>query len=95
VTARPRRPASNRLGPEPCSFETYTVPVSVVNGQWVNGRGGANGNIYPDTDCVGVVLRHHDDGVPIPRICLRQLDVVTGGQSTHLRRLTRGRPPDI
>jgi hypothetical protein len=25
-------------GPEPTSFEAYTMPVSIINGQWVIGR---------------------------------------------------------
>jgi hypothetical protein len=44
---------AKRPGPEPTSFEAYTMPVGIINGQWVIGRGGATGgsvanwNIYP------------------------------------------------
>ncbi|OZV76373.1 serine hydrolase [Micromonospora echinospora] len=71
-------------GPEPTSYEAYTMPVSIVNGQWVIGRGGggggigANWSIYPDTGWVGVVLSNHD-GVPMLGICLREAEAVTGG----------------
>ena len=70
-------------GPEPTSFEGYTMPVSIVGGQWVIGRGGgaggggANWTIYPDTGWVGVVLSNYDD-IPLLEICLRELEAVTG-----------------
>lgn len=70
-------------GPEPTSFEAYTMPVAIINGQWVIGRGGgtggsgANWDIYPDTGWVGVVLSNYDD-IPLQEICLRELEAVTG-----------------
>lgn len=70
-------------GPQPMSYEGYTMPVSVINGQWVIGRGGggpgvaANWSIYPDTGWVGVVLSNSDD-VPLLDICLKEAEVVTG-----------------
>jgi CubicO group peptidase (beta-lactamase class C family) len=71
-------------GPEPTSFEAYTMPVGIINGQWVIGRGGATGGsvanwtIYPDTGWVGVVLSNYDN-VPIQEICQREMEAVTGG----------------
>ncbi|WP_431893513.1 serine hydrolase domain-containing protein [Micromonospora haikouensis] len=71
-------------GPAPTAYDAYTMPVSIVNGQWVIGRGGggggvgANWSIYPDTGWVGVVLSNHD-GVPLLDICLREAEAVTGG----------------
>ncbi|MFI7157294.1 serine hydrolase domain-containing protein [Micromonospora chalcea] len=70
-------------GPEPTSFEAYTMPVSIIGGQWVIGRGGgaggvgANWTIYPDTGWVGVVLSNYDD-MPLLEICLREVEAVTG-----------------
>ena len=70
-------------GPVPTAFAGYTMPVSIINGQWVIGRGGgnagvgANWNIYPDTGWVGVVLSN-SDGVPLLDICLREAEAVTG-----------------
>ncbi|MEV4846339.1 hypothetical protein AB0K20_24345 [Micromonospora matsumotoense] len=60
------------------------MPVSIINGQWVIGRGGgaggigANWSIYPDTGWVGVILSN-SDGVPMLDICLREAEAVTGG----------------
>ncbi|MEU8377315.1 serine hydrolase domain-containing protein [Micromonospora sp. NPDC048894] len=71
-------------GPVPTAYEGYTMPVSIVNGQWVIGRGGgaggvgANWSIYPDTGWVGVILGN-SDGVPMLDICLREAEAVTGG----------------
>lgn len=71
-------------GPAPASYEAYTMPVSIINGQWVIGRGGgaggigANWSIYPDTGWVGVILSN-SDGVPMLDICLREAEAVTGG----------------
>jgi CubicO group peptidase (beta-lactamase class C family) len=71
-------------GPVPTSFEAYTMPVSIINGQWVIGRGGgaggigANWTIYPDTGWVGVVLSNYDD-IPLLDICLQEAAAVTGG----------------
>jgi CubicO group peptidase (beta-lactamase class C family) len=70
-------------GPEPTAFEAYTMPVSIINGQWVIGRGGgaggigANWDIYPDTGWVGVVLSNYDE-IPLVEICLKELEAVTG-----------------
>ncbi len=70
-------------GPEPTAFEAYTMPVSIINGQWVIGRGGgaggigANWDIYPDTGWVGVVLSNYDE-IPLFEICLKELEAVTG-----------------
>ncbi|MFG3558977.1 serine hydrolase domain-containing protein [Micromonospora sp. NPDC047557] len=71
-------------GPAPTSYAGYTMPVSIVNGQWVIGRGGgaggvgANWSIYPDTGWVGVILSNND-GVPMLDVCLREAEAVTGG----------------
>jgi len=70
-------------GPDPTSYGAYTMPVSIINGQWVIGRGGggggigANWNIYRDTGWVGVILSNCD-GVPLLDICLREAEAVTG-----------------
>lgn len=70
-------------GHGPTSYETYTMPVSIINGQWVFGRGGAtagsvaNWDIYPDTGWVGVVLSNYDD-VPIQEILQQEMQAVTG-----------------
>lgn len=70
-------------GPVPTAFEGYTMPVSIVGGQWLIGRGGgtggggANWTIYPDTGWVGVVLSNYDD-IPLLEICLREVEAVTG-----------------
>ncbi|WP_231921313.1 serine hydrolase domain-containing protein [Micromonospora auratinigra] len=70
-------------GPEPTSFDGYTMPVSVTNGQWVIGRGGSGGgggadwSIYPDTGWVGVVLSN-DDNAPLLDILLREQAAITG-----------------
>jgi hypothetical protein len=71
-------------GPEPIVYEGYTMPVAIINGQWLIGRGGsaagsvANWNIYPDTGWVGVVLCNHDGNSPIQEICLKEAEAVTG-----------------
>ncbi|WP_433717833.1 serine hydrolase domain-containing protein [Actinoplanes sp. CA-051413] len=70
-------------GPDPTSFHGYTMPISISNGQWVIGRGGAdagigaNWSIYPDTGWVGVVLSN-DDNLPIQDLLLRQEAAITG-----------------
>jgi CubicO group peptidase (beta-lactamase class C family) len=70
-------------GPDPTSFHGYTMPLSISNGQWVIGRGGAdpgigaNWSIYPDTGWVAVVLSN-DDHLPIQDLLLRQEAAVTG-----------------
>ncbi|MEU7584752.1 serine hydrolase domain-containing protein [Micromonospora sp. NPDC049230] len=70
-------------GPEPASFHGYTMPLSISNGQWVFGRGGAgagigaNWSIYPNTGWVGIVLSN-DDNVQLQDILLRQEAAITG-----------------
>jgi CubicO group peptidase (beta-lactamase class C family) len=72
-------------GPPPAypSFEAYTMPVAIINGQWVIGRGGASGgvganwNIYPDTGWLGVVLCN-DDYTPLYEVILKEVEVITG-----------------
>ncbi|MES9540690.1 serine hydrolase [Actinomadura sp. NPDC000600] len=65
------------------SFEGYTGPMRIVNGQWQFGRGGgtagsgANWNIYPDTGWVGVVLTNYDD-IPLVEILEQEERAVTG-----------------
>jgi CubicO group peptidase (beta-lactamase class C family) len=65
------------------SFDAYGMPVAIINGQWVYGRGGgsggvgANWNVYPDTGWVGVVLCN-DDHSPVYEIVLKELEVITG-----------------
>ena len=70
-------------GPDPTSFHGYTMPISISNGQWVIGRGGAgpgigaNWSIYPDTGWVGVVLSN-DDNLQIQDLLVRQEAAITG-----------------
>ena len=70
-------------GPEPTSFGGYTMPVSIVNGQWVFSRGGggpgigADWSVYPETGWVGVVLSN-DDNVPLLDILLKEAEAITG-----------------
>ena len=70
-------------GPDPTAYQGYTMPVSVINGQWVIGRGGgaggvgANWSIYRDTGWVGVILSNVD-GAPLLDLCLREAEAVTG-----------------
>ncbi|WP_213011202.1 serine hydrolase domain-containing protein [Paractinoplanes toevensis] len=70
-------------GPDPTSFDGYTMPVSIVNGQWVFSRGGggpgigADWSIYPQTGWVGVVLSN-DDNVPLLDILLKEAEAITG-----------------
>jgi CubicO group peptidase (beta-lactamase class C family) len=64
------------------SFMAYTMPVHIVKGQWVFGRGGANPgiganwNIYPDTGWVGVALANCD-GAPLAEMSQREIQAVT------------------
>jgi CubicO group peptidase (beta-lactamase class C family) len=75
--------AAGRAAPADASFAAYTLPVSLVNGQWVNGRAGVNPgsvaswNIYPYTGWVGVILSNYDD-VPFQEIIEREIQAVTG-----------------
>jgi CubicO group peptidase (beta-lactamase class C family) len=70
-------------GPDPTSFHGYTMPLSISNGQWVIGRGGAdagigaNWSIYPDTGWVSVALSN-DDNVQLQDLLLRQEAAITG-----------------
>jgi CubicO group peptidase (beta-lactamase class C family) len=73
-------------GQEPApypSFEAYGMPVKLINGQWVIGRGGANPgsganwNIYPDTGWVGVILSNYDN-LPLQEIGERENQAITG-----------------
>ncbi|WP_067798352.1 serine hydrolase domain-containing protein [Actinomadura formosensis] len=72
-----------RAAPADASFGAYTMPVSLVNGQWVWSRagatpgGGANWTIYPYTGWVGVILANCD-GVPLQEIIEREIQAVTG-----------------
>ncbi len=65
------------------SFGAYDMPVHIVGGQWVFGRGGgnpgvsANWNIYPYTGWVGVVLGNCD-GLALQEIIRREMQAVTG-----------------
>ncbi|MFE6867957.1 serine hydrolase domain-containing protein [Kitasatospora sp. NPDC057692] len=65
------------------SFGAYGMPVRIVNGQWVYGRGGGNPGvsaswtIYPYTGWVGVVLGNCD-GLPLQEIIERETQAITG-----------------
>jgi CubicO group peptidase (beta-lactamase class C family) len=65
------------------SFMAYTMPVHIVKGQWVFGRGGgnpgvgANWDIYPDTGWVGVILANCDE-VPLQEMAEQELEAITG-----------------
>lgn len=65
------------------SFGAYTLPVSLVKGQWVNGRAGVNPGsvaswtIYPSSGWVGVILGNYD-GVPLWEITEREMRAVIG-----------------
>jgi CubicO group peptidase (beta-lactamase class C family) len=62
--------ARRQAAPADASFGAYTLPVSLINGQWVNGRAGggpgiaSSWNIYPYTGWVGVILGNVED-VPL------------------------------
>jgi len=76
--AQPGQPASANP-----SFMAYTMPVHIVEGQWVPGRGGgnpgiaANWNIYSGTDWVGVILANCDQ-VPLQEMIAQEMQAVTG-----------------
>ncbi|TVT49441.1 beta-lactamase family protein, partial [Amycolatopsis rhizosphaerae] len=65
------------------SFGAYTMPVHIVNGQWVFGRAGgdpgvaASWTIYPYTGWVGVILANSDD-LPLQEMGEREIQAVTG-----------------
>ncbi|WP_409061983.1 serine hydrolase domain-containing protein [Streptomyces sp. SYP-A7185] len=73
-----RRPTS-----ADASFSAYMMPISLLDGQWINGRAGVNPgsvaswNIYPDSGWVGVVLGNYDD-VPFQEIIQREIQAVIG-----------------
>ncbi|MYY83506.1 MULTISPECIES: serine hydrolase domain-containing protein [unclassified Streptomyces] len=72
-----------RSSPADAAFATYMMPVSLIDGQWLNGRAGvdpgsvASWNIYPDSGWVGVVLGNHDD-IPFQEIIEREMSAVLG-----------------
>ncbi|WJV44954.1 serine hydrolase domain-containing protein [Streptomyces flavofungini] len=74
---------AGRATPADASFATYMMPVSLVKGQWLNGRAGVNPgsfaswNIYPDTGWVGVILGNYDD-VPFQEIIQQEMQAVIG-----------------
>ncbi|MCP2338966.1 serine hydrolase domain-containing protein [Actinomadura rupiterrae] len=69
--------------PAEASFGAYSVPVSIINGQWLIERAGvnpgsaANWNIYPDTGWVGIILAN-TDGVPFIDLIQRETQAITG-----------------
>lgn len=69
--------------PADAAFASYMMPVSLTNGQWVNGRAGVNPgsfaswNIYPDSGWVGVILGNYDD-VPFFDVVQREVRLITG-----------------
>lgn len=74
-------------GPAPAhpSFAAYAMPVKLIGGQWVTGRGGANPgsavnwHVYPDSGWVGVVLSNYD-GVPMQEILEQEGLAVMGSR---------------
>ncbi|EWM13248.1 serine hydrolase [Kutzneria sp. 744] len=66
----------------PTSFGAYSLPVHILNRQWVFGRAGANPgvaaswNIYPDTGWIGVTLGN-SDGLPLQEMSVRESQAVT------------------
>ncbi|TDD87324.1 serine hydrolase domain-containing protein [Actinomadura rubrisoli] len=74
---------ARRATPADAGFGAYQMPVSLVNGQWVWSRAGANPGvganwtIYPDTGWVGVILTNRD-GVPLQEIVERETQAVIG-----------------
>ncbi|MEU7752548.1 serine hydrolase domain-containing protein [Micromonospora sp. NPDC049171] len=68
----------------PASFGSYTIPVRIVNGQWMFARAGGNPgvgaswSIYPYTGWVGVILSN-SDGAPLQEMSQREMRAVTGG----------------
>lgn len=75
---------TGRAASADASFGAYSMPVGIVEGQWVIGRAGVNPgsiaswNIYPDTGWVGVILGNHDDDVPFREIIQRERQAVLG-----------------
>ncbi|WP_202125800.1 hypothetical protein [Actinomadura physcomitrii] len=66
------------------SFGAYGPVVRIVNGQWVQSRGGANPgvgalwSIYPYTGSVGVILSNID-GVPLQEMAGQETQAIAGG----------------
>ncbi|MQY08366.1 serine hydrolase domain-containing protein [Actinomadura macrotermitis] len=74
---------ARRTAPADAGFGAYQIPVSLVSGQWVWNRAGANPGvgaswtIYPDTGWVGVILVN-SDGVPLWEIVEQESQAVIG-----------------
>ncbi|WAL98730.1 serine hydrolase domain-containing protein [Streptomyces sp. Je 1-369] len=74
---------ADRSTPADAAFATYMMPVSLIDGQWLNGRAGVNPgslaswNIYPDSGWVGVILGNYDD-VPFTEIIEQEMRAVLG-----------------
>lgn len=74
---------ARRAAPADASFGAYQMPVSLVSGQWVWSRAGANPGvganwtIYPDTGWVGVILTNRD-GAPLWEIIEEEARAVIG-----------------
>ncbi|MFE6777984.1 serine hydrolase domain-containing protein [Streptomyces sp. NPDC057702] len=75
--------AAGHTAPADAGFTTYMMPVSLVKGQWVNGRAGVNPgsvaswNIYPGSGWVGVVLGNQDD-IPFTDVIEREMRAILG-----------------
>ncbi|AKU18585.1 beta-lactamase [Luteipulveratus mongoliensis] len=69
--------------PADASFGSYSLPVSIVQGQWLVGRAGVNPgsfaswNIYPDSGWVGVILGN-DDNAPFIDIINQEMAAILG-----------------
>ncbi|MEW2386776.1 serine hydrolase domain-containing protein [Streptomyces venezuelae] len=74
---------AHRTTPADAAFTTYMMPVSLIDGQWLNGRAGVNPgslaswNIYPDSGWVAVVLGNHDDA-PFQEIIEQEMNAILG-----------------
>ncbi|MFF9342865.1 serine hydrolase domain-containing protein [Streptomyces sp. NPDC014773] len=74
---------TRRAVPADASFGAYQMPVSLVSGQWVWSRAGANPGVgaswtvYPDTGWAGVILTNRD-GAPLWEIIEQETRAVTG-----------------
>ncbi|MEV4253941.1 serine hydrolase domain-containing protein, partial [Spirillospora sp. NPDC049652] len=70
------------VSPAEASFGAYTLPVSIINGQWLYERAGvnpgsaANWSIYPDTGWTGIILANQD-GVPFVDLIQQEIQAVT------------------
>lgn len=78
-----RRASARRTAPADASFGAYQMPISLVGGQWLWSRAGANPgvganwSIYPDTGWVGVILINAD-GAPLWEIVEQETRAVMG-----------------